>query len=331
MGSELYLNDNYLDEYSSRLKGNLDKIKQARVYPSRLLDIPSTEHYWKALNALPEFKTNTTIFDQKIVQIGDKNELDAEGHKALEEVLRVFRPWRKGPWNYFGTEIDTEWKSYMKLDRMMEKLVPGELEGKRILDIGCNNLYYMYRLLTYNPEIIVGFDPIVRYYFHHLFNKRFVQSEKIQFEMLGIDHAGLFEGFFDYVFFMGILYHRRDPMGALKQVYDSLRVGGTLLMECCGIPGDDSTMLFPEGRYCNSPGYWFLPTWKAIESMLKRSGFENIETFYCFTLSNDEQRKTEWIDTHSLEDFLDPNDPTKTIEGYPAPVRIYTKATKRKR
>ncbi|HBY85223.1 MAG TPA: tRNA 5-methoxyuridine(34)/uridine 5-oxyacetic acid(34) synthase CmoB, partial [Colwellia sp.] len=35
----------------------------------------------------------------------------------------------------------------------------------------------------------------------------------------------------------------------------------------------------------------------------------------------DEQRKTEWIDTESLQDFLDPNDSSKTIEGYPAPKR----------
>ena len=41
-----------------------------------------------------------------------------------------------------------------------------------------------------------------------------------------------------------------------------------------------------------------------------------------------EQRKTEWIDTQSLEDFLDPNDPQKTVEGYPAPKRVYIKAIK---
>ncbi|HCI31107.1 MAG TPA: tRNA 5-methoxyuridine(34)/uridine 5-oxyacetic acid(34) synthase CmoB, partial [Psychrobacter sp.] len=34
-----------------------------------------------------------------------------------------------------------------------------------------------------------------------------------------------------------------------------------------------------------------------------------------------EQRKTEWMTYHSLTDFLDPNDSTKTIEGYPAPMR----------
>ena len=127
---------------------------------------------------------------------------------------------------------------------------------------------------------------------------------------------------------MGILYHRRDPLGSLKSVYDSLKKGGTLVMECSGIGGDDPICLLPEGRYCKAPGYWFLPTWKTIENMLHRTGFTEIETFYKEPLTMEEQRKTPWIDTNSLEDFLDPNDITKTVEGYPAPVRIYTKAVK---
>ena len=37
------------------------------------------------------------------------------------------------------------------------------------------------------------------------------------------------------------------------------------------------------------------------------------------------REKTPWIQTESLEDFLHPDDLSKTIEGYPAPVRaIFT-------
>ncbi|MCK5854965.1 MAG: DUF1698 domain-containing protein, partial [Sulfurovaceae bacterium] len=44
-----------------------------------------------------------------------------------------------------------------------------------------------------------------------------------------------------------------------------------------------------------------------------------------------EQRKTEWINTQSLDDFLDEDDDTKTVEGYPAPKRVYIKAKKKKK
>jgi len=42
-----------------------------------------------------------------------------------------------------------------------------------------------------------------------------------------------------------------------------------------------------------------------------------------------EQRRTEWIASQSLEDFLDPNDPDRTVEGYPAPRRVFIRATVR--
>lgn len=327
MSSKDYLNNNYLDKYRGKHLPRLDEIVKEREDWVRLLDIEANAHHWENLNALPEFKTKFTNFESDTVQIGDESELDEEGKAALNRMLHDLKPWRKGPWNYFGTEVDTEWRSYMKWNRVIEAVKP-DFRGKRVLDIGCNNLYYMYKMLADDPELIVGFDPIPRYYFNHLFNQRFIQDPRVQFELFGVDQAGMFKDFFDYTIFMGILYHRRDPLGALKNVFDSLKKGGTLIMECSGIGGDDPVALLPEGRYCKAPGYWFLPTWKTIENMLHRTGFTEIETFYKEPLTMDEQRKTPWIDTNSLEDFLDPDDLTKTVEGYPAPVRIYTKAVK---
>ncbi len=329
MESDLYKNNRYLDRYKGKHLPRLEEIYLERESQVRLLDIKANAHHWENLNSLPSFKTAHTQFDGDVVSIGKESELDAEGHKALDKTLKDLMPWRKGPWNYFGTEVDTEWRSNMKWDRVIEAVKP-RFEGKRILDIGCNNLYYMYRMLADDPELILGFDPVPRYYFSHLLNKKFVQDPRVEFELFGVEQAGMFKDFFDYTFFMGILYHRRDPLGALKNVFDSLKKGGTLVMECSGIGGDDPVCLFPEGRYCKAPGYWFLPTWKTLENMLHRTGFTEIETFYKEPLTMEEQRKTPWIETHSLEDFLDPDDNTKTVEGYPAPVRIYIKAIKPK-
>ncbi|MGL1891532.1 MAG: tRNA 5-methoxyuridine(34)/uridine 5-oxyacetic acid(34) synthase CmoB [Spirochaetaceae bacterium] len=327
MGSEDYINNRYLDKYKGKNLPLLEDIYKERVIQSRLLDIEANRHHWDNLNSLPNLKTSHVVLDKATVEIGLESELDEVGKEALVKTLKDLMPWRKGPWNYFGTEVDTEWRSNMKWDRVIEAVKPN-FKGKRILDIGCNNLYYMYKMLADDPEIIMGFDPLPRYYFNHLLNRRFVQDPRVEFELFGVEQAGMFKNFFDYTFFMGILYHRRDPMGALKNVYDSLKKGGTLIMECSGIEGDDPVALFPEGRYCKAPGYWFLPTWKTIENMLHRTGFTEIETFYKEPHTTEEQRKTPWIQTNSLEDFLDPNDSSKTVEGYPAPVRIYTKAVK---
>jgi tRNA (mo5U34)-methyltransferase len=53
----------------------------------------------------------------------------------------------------------------------------------------------------------------------------------------------------------------------------------------------------------------------------KSAGFKNIRCVDVSVTTIEEQRKTEWINTETLADFLDPADSSKTIEGYPAPVR----------
>ena len=94
------------------------------------------------------------------------------------------------------------------------------------------------------------------------------------------------------------------------------------------IEGDENTVLVPQERYAQMRNVWFIPSAKALESWLKKVGFSNIRLVNIDQTSLDEQRKTEWIDTQSLSDFLDPNDPNKTVEGYPAPLRAIFIANK---
>jgi len=44
--------------------------------------------------------------------------------------------------------------------------------------------------------------------------------------------------------------------------------------------------------------------------------------------STEEQRSTDWMRFNSLQDFLDPDDPKRTIEGYPGPLRATLIANK---
>ena len=86
--------------------------------------------------------------------------------------------------------------------------------------------------------------------------------------------------------------------------------------------------LTPNKRYSKIPNIYFIPTISALKNWLSRAGFENIEVIAITTTTSEEQRKTKWSFDQSLEDFLDPNDRTKTVEGYPAPKRVYMKARK---
>jgi tRNA (mo5U34)-methyltransferase len=126
---------------------------------------------------------------------------------------------------------------------------------------------------------------------------------------------------FDTVFSMGVLYHRRDPILFLEQLKQQLRPGGELVLETLVVDGDEQTVMMAGDRYAQMRNVWFLPSVPALSLWLSRLGFENIRCVDISVTSIDEQRRTSWMTTHSLADFLDPDDHSKTIEGYPAPKR----------
>ena len=102
-------------------------------------------------------------------------------------------------------------------------------------------------------------------------------------------------------------------------------------METLVMEGDGDIALFPESRYAKMKNVFFIPTVACLSHWLQRSGFADIRCVDISRTTSREQRKTDWIDTQSLDDFLDPHNPAKTVEGYPAPVRALLLATAAKR
>ena len=120
---------------------------------------------------------------------------------------------------------------------------------------------------------------------------------------------------------MGVLYHRRSPIDHLLELRDCLQPGGELVLETLVIDGNLGEVLLPEGRYANMRNVWFLPSCATLSGWLKRCGFKNIRVLDVTPTSVEEQRSTEWMQFHSLKDFLDEENPLLTCEGLPAPKR----------
>ena len=112
------------------------------------------------------------------------------------------------------------------------------------------------------------------------------------------------------------------------QLRDTLRPGGELVLETLVVEGDANTVFMPGERYAAMPNVYFLPSSKALAHWLERSGFEDGRVVDEAPTSLAEQRSTEWMTFHSLADFLDPEDATLTLEGYPAPRRAVLVARK---
>jgi tRNA (mo5U34)-methyltransferase len=71
---------------------------------------------------------------------------------------------------------------------------------------------------------------------------------------------------------------------------------------------------------------WFLPSADTLLSWLRKLGFVDALLVDVTVTSTEEQRSTDWMKFHSLANFLDPGDSSKTIEGYPAPRRAIVTA-----
>jgi tRNA (mo5U34)-methyltransferase len=126
---------------------------------------------------------------------------------------------------------------------------------------------------------------------------------------------------FDTVFSMGVLYHRRSPLDHIAELFSALKPGGELILETLVVEGDVTTVLMPADRYAAMRNVFFLPATEMLELWLRRIGFVDVRTVDVCITTVEEQHSTEWMTFQSLSDFLDPADPSRTIEGYPAPCR----------
>ncbi|MFH2091149.1 MAG: tRNA 5-methoxyuridine(34)/uridine 5-oxyacetic acid(34) synthase CmoB [Pseudomonadota bacterium] len=273
----------------------------------------------QVLDSIPDFVPSKVCLDSAWVTIGQSSDLSFREIDLLDEKLLQFSPWRKGPFDCFGVKVDSEWQSWMKWDRIKQQI--GNLEGLRILDIGSSNGYYMFRMAAQNPLMVLGLEPQSSFYFQYLAVQKFLKLKNLFCLPIPFDQLPDMGRYFDRVFCMGVLYHCKSPIQMLKQINDTLRPGGKLILENLIIDSKQNLCLFPKDRYAKMRNVFFIPDLLAMESWLFRAGFKDIECIDVSKTSVEEQRKTRWIQTETLVDFLDPDDSDKTIEGYPAPVR----------
>ncbi len=284
---------------------------------------------WKNIAPLQEAIKALPVYGDVEVELGDTvalsiANLSSEDAVKIEQTARMMMPWRKGPFRINDLYIDSEWQSQIKYNLLEPHF---DLRDKVVGDIGCNNGYYLFRMQSHQPKKLIGFDPSAIYYSQFQFINHFIDSA-IVYEMLGAEHVEFYEHKFDLLFCLGVLYHRLDPIGMLKSLYRGLNRGGELILDTFMIDGEEEIALTPRERYSKIPNIYFVPTVNALKNWCYRAGFERVEVLEIKKTDLSEQRKTEWIATQSLEDFLDPNNPDKTVEGYPAPKRVYIKAHK---
>lgn len=311
------ISQNRLSHWLTTLPAHLEQWKNQHLHGE-------FAQWQKTLDALPNTKPSHIDLTNG-VHIGEKEDINDGEYKRIENLLRKFKPWRKGPYHIHGLHIDTEWRSDFKWDRLTPHI--SDLKNKYVLDIGCGSGYHLWRMRGAGAEFVVGIDPTQLFLSQFNAVQHFVGDDSVHLLPLGVEHLPELNAF-DTVFAMGVLYHRRSPIDFIYQLKSQLVNGGELVLETLVVEGDENTVLVPGERYAKMRNVWFLPSCKAMCGWLTRCGFSNVRMVDTDVTTLDEQRKTSWIDTESLQDFLDPNDNSKTIEGYPAPKRAIFIANK---
>ena len=290
-----------------------------RTDPKRHGDLAS---WLNIVSNMPEAKPSVIELNKDTITIGTENDIPFEERPKLKEHLLALAPWRKGPYNLFGNFIDTEWRSDWKWQRLAPFIK--SLSNRKVLDVGCGTGYHCWRMLGAGADYVMGIDPSMRFAIQHRAINQYVKENRFDFLPIGIEDMPQGMAFFDSVFSMGVLYHRRNPINHLIELHDLLTVNGELILETLIVNDSDELVngtLQPIERYAQMRNVWSVMTIKKILTLLTDAGFKNPRCVDENTTSIEEQRRTDWMQYHSLREFLDPNDLNKTIEGYPAPRR----------
>lgn len=217
------------------------------------------------------------------------------------------------PNHFLGDFPNIKWKH-------IAPAVPDDLTGATVLDIGCNGGFYSLQMKRRGASRVLGIDIDERYLNQARFAARMLQLD-IEFQLGSVYDVDKIEGQFDFVIFMGVLYHLRYPLYALDKVVK--KVGGKLLFQTM-IRGSEEIaqweknyhfwnkeifarpefpqMYFIEHSYANDQTNWWIPNRAAAEAMLRSSGLVIVdhpesETWIC--APGEVQRDGQYV--HDLE------------------------------
>lgn len=266
--------------------------------------------------------------DMSGIQFTHRQTMSLESYHHMHALIYQCRPWKKGPYFINTLHIDGEWDTTQKLARF-RRCLP-DISGKRLLDIGCNNGFFLFASHALGAETCIGIDPGYRPYFQYLLLKSLIPTiDNISMHWIGIEHMHWLTETVDTYLCMGILYHRPSSQDCLHLLYNHLNTSNTLILETIIIPGDTPSCIHPTNRYQKMRHVSELPTLPLLCEWIEQTGFHIDYIDPPIKTTADEQRCTYLGVSQSLTDFLDPDDPEKTIEGYPAPHRVMIRLSRK--
>ena len=227
--------------------------------------------------------------------------------QQLRARIDELRPWfhnmslrgvRTAPDHFLGDYPQVKYRHF-------EHVIPADLSGKRVLDIGCNAGFYSLEMKRRGAARVLGIDTDD----HYLRQARFaaqVSELDIEFKKMSVWNIAELRERFDLVIFMGVLYHLRHPLLALDLIHE--HVSDDLLLFQSMLRGSDDIaaleadydfkvtapfeepgfprLHFIEHCYSHDETNWWVPNRACVEAMLRSAGFSiesqpEDEVYFC--------------------------------------------------
>lgn len=169
--------------------------------------------------------------------------------------------------------------------------LPQDLQGWRVLDIGCNAGYYTFELAKRGGQVSgIDVDPL---YLRQAAwaAEQLGLADRVTFRQMQVYDLAHEEGDYDLVLFMGVFYHLRYPMLGLDivtqktkrlLVFQSLTMPGEeIYTETSGLQLEDRAVMqepgwpklaFLEHDFANDHTNWWAPNRAGVEALLRSSG-----------------------------------------------------------
>lgn len=167
-----------------------------------------------------------------------------------------------------------------------------DLTGASVLDVGCNAGFYAIEMAHRGADRVVGIDSNPRYLAQARLATE-VTGARVELHQMSVYDVARLGERFDFVIFMGVLYHLRHPLLALdllwehvvndRMLFQSMQRGTSDIFDAAeDYSFQDKSVFeeknwprlhFVEHRYAQDPTNWFIPNRAAVEAMLRSSGF----------------------------------------------------------
>jgi SAM-dependent methyltransferase len=166
-----------------------------------------------------------------------------------------------------------------------------DFKGKYVFDIGCWTGGTTLLLATL-ADRVCAIEEVKKYAETVSFlSESFGISDTVSVKPLSIYECNTDEFYdqFDIVYFPGVIYHLSDPLLSLRILYNSLKVGGFILVESAGIQVEepycrfDGSLIWHSGtreRMDRGGWNWFMPSPSALYRMMREAGFDEIQTIW---------------------------------------------------